>query len=250
MSGGVSCFFGVTTSGKTSLALEKIKADIARDGRASLILDCMPARNLKAFHHEHSVDAVIERLYAEGTHACYTPSSEEDLEKLFKAVHAAGTAGAPIHVLWDEASLHQSPQHIADGIEKALRGWQHSDNSIAVVTQRPADLHGIVFACLPEVYCFRLERGADLKRVQDELSLDPEKIRVLNQGQFEVYSRDRFKKVTNERVGTGTPANPSGHADPVHAGEVQQQINPISRPLSQGMASGGRRDEEGTPRVA
>jgi hypothetical protein len=238
---GVSCYFGVTTSGKTTLALAHLKAEIARDGRPALILDCMPARNLKQYPHERSVDAVIERLYAEGGHAVYTPRSEEELSKLLGAVHAAGIAGGPIHVLWDEASLHMSPQHVADEIAQALRGWQHSDNSFLIVTQRPADLNGVVFTTMPEVFCFRLERGADLKRVQDELTLNPAIIGQLNQGQFEVYSKDRFKKVKDGNVGTGARQDSGVHADAVPSREVRQSANAMAPALPQGVVSGGER---------
>jgi hypothetical protein len=192
---GVYCYFGVTTSGKTTLALRHLFADVERDGRPALILDCMPARNLRAYAHLPDRRAVGAQLYEHGMHAVYTPPSTDDLEKVLAGVHAAGIAGTPVHVLWDEAALNQSPQSIADGISKAIRGWQHSDVTYRIVSQRPADLHGIVFAALPEVYCFRLEREADLDRVRKELRLDPAQVEKLDQGQYLTYRRDRFAKV-------------------------------------------------------
>jgi hypothetical protein len=59
------------------------------------------------------------------------------------------------------------------------------------VTQRPADLHGVVFITTPEVYVFRLERSVDLERVQRELCIPPEKIRDQQVGQYETYRRNR-----------------------------------------------------------
>jgi hypothetical protein len=50
--------------------------------------------------------------------------------------------------------------------------------------------------CLPEVYVFRLERDPDVERVVKMLKMDEARIRTLDQGKFETYSRDRFKKVT------------------------------------------------------
>jgi hypothetical protein len=240
---GVSCYFGVTTSGKTTLALDHLIADVNRDGRPSLVLDCMPARNLRDYPHARSVDQVVDRLYGKGTHAFFTPASEEDLAKLFGAVHAAGIAGGPVHVLWDEASLHQSPQHIDDRIAQAVRGWQHNDCSIRIVTQRPADLNGVVFATMPEVFCFRLERQADLDRVREELRLDPAVIEKLNQGQSEFYSRDRFKTVKEQsnvdQKRVGAPKDPGADAHAVHAGEVQRPADPVPGPLPQDLAPGG-----------
>src|SRR5438105_13031825 len=97
---------------------------------------------------------------------------------------------------------------------------------------------------MPEVICFRRERGADLKRVQDELTLDPAVIRNLNQGEHVVYSRDRFKKVnSNGTMGTGMGEDQTRHADPVHSGEVRQPVTPVAEHVAQGVARGA----EGTP---
>lgn len=193
---GVYGYFGVTTSGKTTLALEHLRLDVGLDGRSSLILDCMPAKNLREFRHCESRLEAIQLLYAKGTHAVYTPKDEEDLAALFDVIHYAGSKEqTPIHVLWDEASIHQSPLSIDDRIAVALRGWQHNDCTFRLVTQRPGDLHGVFYSCIPEVYCFRLERARDLERVRAELSLPAEVIAAQPQGKYETYSRDRFKKV-------------------------------------------------------
>ena len=244
---GVSCYFGVTTSGKTTLALKHLVDQVQRDGRPALVLDCMPARNLKDYVHATTVEMVLELLYARGLHAFYTPKNEEELDRLLGAVHAAGIAGGPVNVLWDEASLHQSPNHIGENMARALRGWQHSDCGFRIVTQRPADLNGVVFATMPEVFCFRLERQADLKRVQDELSLDPATISKLNQGQFVLYSRDRFATLKGEPDAADAPRDredQARHADALHAGEVQQPPPGLPGSLPQNLGEGGRLPSE------
>jgi len=195
---GVYCYFGVTTSGKTTLALQHAAADLAVEGRPLAVLDCMPARNLRDLPHEPNLDAVLDALYLEGRKAVWTPRSEDELGRFFAAVHAAGTnrqRPTPIDVLWDEAGLAQTPHHIDDRIAGALRGWQHSDCRFRLVSQSPGDFNGIVFKCLPECYVFRLERTPDLDRIETELSLPREQVAAQDQGQFLTYSRDRFKKV-------------------------------------------------------
>lgn len=188
---GVEIFVGVTQYGKTTLALAH--ASKANDqGQPYLVLDCMPAANFKDFPHAADRVDVLRRLYGNpAQNVVYTPKSEEDLEALFERIHKAGTMGQPRTVLWDECSFFMSPQHVGDSASKALRGWAHSSNYYLLVTQRPADLHGVVFITSPEVYVFRLERSADLDRVQRELSIAPEKIRDLAVGQFETYRRNR-----------------------------------------------------------
>jgi len=251
---GVYCYFGITSSGKTTLAMHHLIGDMKRDGQPALVLDCMPARNLRDYPHAKDPRAVVELLYgmpAEGelparprTSAFYTPRSEDELAKLLDAVHAAGARGAPVHVLWDEASLHQSPQHLDGRIAQALRGWQHNGCTFRIVTQRPADLHGVIFATMPEVYCFRLERQADLDRVRAELRLDPAVIEKLNQGQFETYPRDRFKTLKgaahdSDPHRVGSSEDPGRHADPVHADRNVESPAPVPRPLSQDLGRGG-----------
>lgn len=204
---GVYCYFGITLSGKTTLALEHLKADVARDGRPSLIIDAMPARNLRGYRHEPNRRAVFERLYRDGLHAVYTPKDDEDVDLLYAGVHAAGAEQrTPVHVLHDEAALCQTTQRIPEGMAQALRGWQHNDCTFRLVSQRPADLHGVVFACFPEVYCFRLEREADLERVKKELRLAPDVVERQSQGKFETYSRDRFKRAAHEEKKADEPA--------------------------------------------
>lgn len=219
---GVYGYFGVTTSGKTTLALEHLRLDVALDGRPSLILDCMPAKNLRALPHCGSRLEAVALLYRRGTHAVYTPEGEEDLAALFGTIHYAGAKeGLPIHVLWDEAALAQSPQHLDDRIRQALLGWQHNDCTFRLVSQRPGDLHGTFYACIPEVYCFRTEREKCLDRVRDELSLDPAVIAALPQGKYETYSRNRFEKVKHEPQPPAPPApSPAAPAIDVHGGDV------------------------------
>lgn len=248
---GVYCYFGVTTSGKTTLALDHLVEDIRRDGRPALVLDCMPAKNLKHYPHCRTLAQVVDQLYRVKTHAFYTPQSKEELDQLLKAVHAAATVKEnpeknirpePIHILWDEASIHQTTQSIPKHVEQAVRGWQHNECTFRIVSQRPADLHGVIFATMPEVYCFRLERQADLDRVRDELRLNPAEIETLNQGEKRVYSRDRFKTVKEQQhgtVGTGVGEDQTGHAHPVHPGPVREPAPPVAPALSQGVAHAG-----------
>jgi hypothetical protein len=258
---GVSCYFGITLSGKTTLAIEHLSRDMNQDGRPALVLDCMPARNLRAYPHAQTLDQVVDLLYGRPATATeparprksafYTPKNEGELEKLMSAVHAAGIAGGPVHVLWDEASLHQSPQHIADGVGQALRGWQHNDCSFRIVTQRPADLNGVIFATMPEVFCFRLERQADLERVRDELRLNPDEIEHLNQGEHQVYSRDRFKTIKEQSDGrrAGHPEDLRTDADPVHADRVLEPAPSVPRPLPQDLGGGGNVPPSGSGQV-
>lgn len=195
---GVYGYFGVTTSGKTTLALLHAAADLEAEGRPLAVLDCMPARNLRYMAHEPNLDAVIDALYEEGRKAVWTPRSDEELARFFDAVHRAGTAPGrpqPIDVLWDEAGLAQSPHHIDPRIATALRGWQHSDCRFRLVSQSPGDFNGVFFKCLPECYVFRLERDIDLARIEQELKLPREQVENQGQGQYLTYSRDRFRKV-------------------------------------------------------
>ena len=212
---GVYGYFGVTTSGKTTLALEHLRLDVALDGRPSAILDCMPARNLRGLPHAKDFLEVVQLLYVRGTHAVWTPRSDDELGRFFDVVHFAGAEqGKPIHVLWDEAALGQTPQRIDDRIRQALLGWQHNDCTFRLVSQRPGDLHGTFYSCIPEVYCFKVERDKCLDRVRDELSLQPEVIAALPQGKFETYSRNRFTKVQHESS-PPAPEPPSAPAPPV-----------------------------------
>lgn len=229
---GVYGYFGVTTSGKTTLALEHLRLDVAFDGRPGLILDCMPAKNLRHLFHCRTRLEVVDYLYRRGSNATYTPSSEEDLAQLFDTIHYAGALEQrPIHVLWDEGSIHQSPQSIDDRVAIALRGWQHNDCTFRVVTQRPGDLHGVFYSCIPEVYCFRLERQRDLERVRGELSLDPTVIAAQPQGKYETYSRDRFKKVAaHEPPPPPAPAAPAAPAPAPAPEEPRLQRDDVVRP--------------------
>jgi len=188
---GVEIFVGVTQYGKTTLALAH--ASKANDaGQPYLVLDCMPAGNFKGFHHANDRVEVLRRLYgAVPENVYYTPKGDEDLEAIFRAVHKAGTMGQPRTILWDECSFYMSPNKIGDAASAALRGWAHSGNYFLLVTQRPADLHGVVFITAPEVYVFRLERSADLDRVQRELSIQPENVRDQKVGEFQTYTRTR-----------------------------------------------------------
>jgi hypothetical protein len=188
---GVEIFVGVTQYGKTTLALDH--ASKANDqGQPYLVLDCMPAANFKGFPHATDRVDVLKRLYGKpAQNVVYTPKGEEDLEALFKAVHTAGSRGESRTVLWDECSFFMGPQHIGDWASAALRGWAHSGNYYLLVTQRPADMHGVVFITTPEVYVFRLERSVDLERVQKELSIQPEAVRDQVVGQYQTYRRNR-----------------------------------------------------------
>lgn len=223
---GVYGYFGVTTSGKTTLALEHLRLDVGVDGRPALIIDCMPAKNLRHFPHcKDRLEAAFQ-LYAKGSHAVWTPASEEELAAMFDTIHYAGAEKQkPIHVLWDEASIHQSPQSIDDRIAIALRGWQHNDCTFRLVTQRPGDLHGVFYAAIPEVYCFRLERHRDLERVRQELSLDTAIIAAQAQGKFETYSRDRFERVKHDAAPPPDPA-PSPAPPPDEPGVQRGDVIP------------------------
>lgn len=188
---GVEIFVGVTQYGKTTLALDH--ASKANDqGQPYLVFDCMPAANFKGLYHAADRVEVVKRLYGKpAQNVVYTPKDEADLEWIFRKVHEAGTMGQSRTVLWDECSFYMGPQYIGDEASKALRGWAHSGNYYLLVTQRPADLHGIVFITSPEVYVFRLERSVDLERVEKELSIPPEKIRDQAVGQYQQYRRNR-----------------------------------------------------------
>ncbi len=215
---GVEIFVGVTQYGKTTLALDHAHA--ANDaGQPYLVLDCMPAENFKGMLHASDRQDVLRRLYGKpAQNVIYTPKDEADLEALFERIHKAGTMGESRTVLWDECSFFMSPQHVGDSASKALRGWAHSSNFYLLVTQRPADLNGVVFITSPEVYVFRLERSVDLERVQKELSIPPEKIRDQAVGQFETYRRNRSEQESrpahppSERLGNGVVQGDGGDA--------------------------------------
>lgn len=191
---GVEVFVGVTQYGKTTLALAHA-AKANDQGQPYLVLDCMPAANFKGMFHAIDRVDVIKRLYGKpAQNVIYTPKDEADLEWIFSKVHQAGTLGQSRTVLWDECSFYMGPQYIGDEASKALRGWAHSGNLYLLVTQRPADLHGIVFITSPEVYVFRLERSVDLERVQKELSIDPRLVFMQDVGQYQTYRRNRHEQ--------------------------------------------------------
>jgi hypothetical protein len=216
---GVEIFVGVTQYGKTTLALDHAK--VANDrGQPYLVVDCMPAENFKwTLHAADRVD-VLRRLYGKpAQNVVYTPKDEEDVEWIFGKVHEGGVLGEPRTVLWDECSFFMSPQHVGDNVSKALRGWAHSGNAYLLVTQRPADLHGVVFITSPEVYVFRLERSVDLERVQKELSIDPRLVFMQDVGQYQTYRRNRNEQqkappapAPVERVGTDVRQGDGGDA--------------------------------------
>lgn len=186
---GVEIFVGATQYGKTTLALEH--AYRANDqAQPFLVLDCMPAKNFRPYPHAVDRVDVLRRLYGKPErNVIYTPKSEEDLSALFKHVHAAGVAGEPRTILWDECSFFMSPNYVPDLVSIALRGWAHSGNYFLLVTQRPADLNGVVFITSPKVYCFHLDRGADLERVEKEWQMVPDQVRALPVGKCLTFPR-------------------------------------------------------------
>lgn len=196
MAPGTYFYFGITSAGKTTLARAHTDQD-NDEGRNFVILDCMPAKNFRHLAHEPNVDAVLLALFGDQEHAprncIYTPRSDEEVEQLMNGIHDGGAAGHPVTVLWDECWQYMSKDYIGPGTNRALKGWQHSDNTYRLVTQQPGNLHGNCFATYPEVYCFRLERGKDLDRVAADFKFDPKVIETLPQGKFETYSRDRWR---------------------------------------------------------
>ena len=178
---GCYWYLGKTQSGKSKRAYLDLEEDIRATGWSSLILDPMPAWNFAHLHHEPSLEAVLEKLFLEKTHAVWTPGDdEEELDRLMSALREVGR----VHVLWDECSFHMSKQSITKPRSKALRGWAHARLTWRMVTQRPGDIHGDAYACDPEVYCFRIDKVGDLERARDEFGFDPEAVKLLGAGEF------------------------------------------------------------------
>jgi hypothetical protein len=182
---GCYWYVGKTQSGKTRKAYADLSEDVLATGRPSLIIDPMPAWNFAKLPHVKSVRDVIHKLYQEGTHAVYTPETPDEVDQIMRAIRA----GRRVHVLWDECSFQMSWRSITEDTSRALRGWAHAELTFRLVTQRPGDIHGDAYACDPEVYAFRTEKEGDLDRLRKEFAFDPEKLKLLGQGEYLVKKR-------------------------------------------------------------
>ncbi len=236
---GVFLYAGVTESGKTTLALEHMNLDIATTDFPALILDDMPARNLAHLPHEATPEAVYHKLYNLRETAVYTPRSVDEISDIFAMIHAAGTGPLKlkVHVLWDEpvvtledGQVPMSVYKIDGRIAKALRGWQHNGCSFRLCSQSIKDFHGVIFMCMPEAYIFRLEREADLDRVEEMLKLDRDQVEAQGQGVYLTYFRNRFRKVD--------------HAEPEKPREEEHPAPPSEPRLGHGLVQGAPGDEE------
>lgn len=195
---GVRIYSGDTQYGKTTLA-ERHALEANDAGQPFLIIDRMPAKNWIGKPHVNDPKEVLRLLYGkvEGDlvkppqNVLCSPRSEDDLNYLLAKVHEGGTLGQPRTILWDEASIDQSPNYISNEASQALRGWAHSGNLYLLVTQRFHELHGVIYVCSPSIRVFHTEHDKSLDRIKAELRLDVEKIRAQKVGEFEIYGRDQ-----------------------------------------------------------
>jgi len=183
---GVYWYLGKTQSGKTTRAFAELCEDAEITGWPCLVLDPMRAENFAKYKHAESLAAAIKRLVGEELHTFYTPGDYvEEFSRLMRAIREVGY----VHVLVDECSFFMSWRSCTPEISAALRGWYHSKVTYRLTTQRPGDIHGDVYACDPEVKAFRTEKEGDLKRLKDEFNFDPERLKALPQGSFELKKR-------------------------------------------------------------
>lgn len=178
-------YVGITQSGKTTKALEDLRADVAATGWPSLILDLMPAKLFMNLPHEKSVDQVLQKLYGkEPTGAVFTPKVlERDFDPIMRALAALGRA----HVLVDEMRWVGSWRTIRPDFTKAMRAWAQAGGfglTFRCTAQRPYDLHDDVYAVDPRVYAFRTRGRKDLDRLEAECGFDREVVKQLRRGEY------------------------------------------------------------------
>jgi hypothetical protein len=185
---GCYWYLGKTQSGKTKKAYLDLQADIQATGLPSLIIDPMPAWNFRELHHCRTTYEALITLYDRRTHAVFTPrktsaqSAVDQVDELLQGIRAEGCGD--LHVLWDECSFHMSFASITDVMSETVRGWAHHRVTFRLVTQRPGDIHGDVYATDPEVYCFGVDKEGDLKRLKSEFGFEPDTVKALREGEF------------------------------------------------------------------
>lgn len=187
MRGGVHIYVGITQSGKTTLAMNRMGEDIARDGLPALILDMGPALNFREIPHAKDPDEVTDKLYGFRSHVFYTPAGEEDFLSVVQSVHQTGAC----HVLVDEVRWCQSNREIPLAFTKALRGWAHGKYGPVTwhcTSQRPGDLHGDFYACLVgTLHAFKPAPGPDTDRLVHDFAMNADQLRALRRGEFIPY---------------------------------------------------------------
>ena len=123
--GGAQLFLGATRTGKTTRALHEQGQDCARLGIPGVILDLGRAATFRVYPHTPSVDAVLQKLYVERTHAgVWTPESDDARRKFWAAVLRWGG----VAVLVDEIANICSAYKVDDDF--VLLSNQHAHGAL------------------------------------------------------------------------------------------------------------------------
>lgn len=181
---GVFWYVGVTLSGKTYLAYNHLKLDVQSSARPALVVDGTASRLLSRVPSVPSVRGALDALYRRGFHARIVPRESDDVVRLMSAATAAGRCGSPVHVLIDEAAYWMKGQHIPEALARALRTHQHSGLTIRLTTQHLGDIPPVALQCTTRMYVFRCTSERAVRRLKDEYSLDPARVRSLPQREF------------------------------------------------------------------
>lgn len=201
---GVRLYCGMPRTGKTSLALVQIAAQIHATGLPVLGIDSTGAENLRKYPHAPSVQAAIDGVWLNGAHTFYIPKDEKEFEQL---IGATGAAGNCILFIDEIGFWIKGGGWIPPRLAEIFRAFHHKQISMYATSQTIGDFAPLARMCATEFYCFRVSDGDAASRIEKTFNFKAQEIGALSVGQCLRWTRwggVDYGNVVDESKGAST----------------------------------------------
>jgi hypothetical protein len=183
--GGAELFIGITGSGKTTKAKERLSDAATKWKIPTATLDLEMALDWADVPHAQTVEEVLTDLFVRRVSPkVWSPKTESERATFFKAVGYWGGIGLLIDGLPMIADAHNLDE------ELRMMLYRHRHGKLGptfhfMVAQRASLIHRHIFAACSRVYVFRQAPGADADRIDHEFGIPPDKSTALERGKYE-----------------------------------------------------------------